>query len=125
MVGDYFQLPPRVDEGLEMRNICRPQLEMSCQERAQTMGMQVAFFTVQYRAMPEIADVYSNVVYQSRLVSDPSTHLDQRPLAREIVLHNTVKYNTAKLIVFFDIPNAEQQMDGSTNFCIEYGNMVL
>ncbi|EXJ62897.1 hypothetical protein A1O7_03340 [Cladophialophora yegresii CBS 114405] len=125
MVGDHFQLPPRVDEDIEMRNPCQPQLEMSLQERAQTIGMRAAFFTVQYRAMPEITEIYSKVCYQSRLTSDPSTYLERRPLAGEIVHHNTVHYGIAKPLIFFDIPSAVQKKSGSTIVCVTYANLVL
>jgi hypothetical protein len=125
MVGDHFQLPPRVDGDMEVRNPCQAQLEMSLQERAQTMGMRAAFFIVQYRAMPEIAEIYSKVCYQSRLTSDSSTCLDHRPLAGEIVRHNTDQYGIAKPIIFFDLPNALQQKDSSTILCVKYANLVL
>ena len=125
MVGDRFQLPPRVDDGLRMENPCQAQLEMSLQERAQRVGVQAAFFTVQYRAMPEIAEIYSTVCYQSRLDSDDSTHLDHRPLAQQIVRHNAEKYDVEKPIIFFNISNACQNKEGSEIFCLKYGNMVL
>ncbi|ETI23246.1 hypothetical protein G647_05044 [Cladophialophora carrionii CBS 160.54] len=125
MVGDHFQLPPRVDEVVEMRNPCQAQLEMSLQERAQKMGTRAAFFSVQYRAMPEIAEIYSKVCYQSRLTSDPSTYLPNRPLAGEIVHYNTKKYGIAKPLVFFDITNAVQEKNGKTIICVKYANLVL
>ena len=125
MVGDHFQLPPRVDGDTESTNPCRAQLEMSLQGRAQRMGIQEAFFSVQYRAVPEIADIYSEVVYRSRITSDRFRNPRAETLARAIAAYNTRKYRVAEPVIFFDVPSARQEKDGSTIYCLEYANLVL
>ena len=67
---------------------------MSLQERAQKAGFQSAFFTLQYRAVPQIAALYNQACYLNQLVDHETTFLpnEKRSLARQVVAHNHDKY---------------------------------
>ena len=63
---------------------------MSLQERAQKAGFQSAFFTLQYRAVPQIAALYNQACCLNQLVDHETTFLpnEKRSLERQVVAHN-------------------------------------
>ncbi|KAI1627539.1 P-loop containing nucleoside triphosphate hydrolase protein [Exophiala viscosa] len=132
MVGDKDQLPPvlessdapktrRDQRGALLENPFAAQLELSFQERLQTAGFRTAFFTVQHRALPEIAAICNNAVYDGRLSNHESTSLSRRPLAQKIVMHNMVKHGQATPVIFYDIPPAkEETRQSGSKYCTAY-----
>ncbi|KIV84947.1 hypothetical protein PV11_00692 [Exophiala sideris] len=132
MVGDKDQLPPvlessdasrtrRDQPGGILENPFVAQLELSFQERLQTAGFRTAFFTVQHRALPEIAGICNNVVYDGRLSNHETTLVSRRPLAQKIVMHNMVKHGQASPVIFYDIPSAkEETRQSGSKYCSAY-----
>jgi len=132
MVGDKDQLPPvlessdasktrRDQSGTSLENPFVAQLELSFQERLQTAGFKSAFFTVQHRALPEIAAICNNVVYDGRLSNHESTAVGRHPVAQNIVMHNMVKHGQASPVVFYDIPSAKEETTrGGSKYCTRY-----
>ncbi|KAJ9500643.1 hypothetical protein H2202_003859 [Exophiala xenobiotica] len=122
LVGDIDQLPPvlkstGIDAGKAKnpRSRVKPnpfvaQLELSFQERIQAAGFNAAFFQVQHRAVPQIAAVFNNVIYDGRLLNHESTHVDHRALAQKVVQHNESIFKYASPVVFVDLPDAEEEL---------------
>lgn len=133
LVGDPDQLRPVVEEDLQknkknenVKNPFRAQLEISLQERLQAAGFKCTFFDEQYRAVPEIAEIYSKACYASRLTSHPSTDVQHRPLAQAILEHNIKQYGIHKNVLFYDIPNAmERRLNRKPKVCLEYATVVV
>lgn len=133
MVGDKDQLPPVLESGdvsktkydqpgvIMKENPFLAQLELSFQERLQDAGFKTAFFTVQHRAVPEIAAICNEVVYRGKLLNHETTALSCRPLAQKIVMHNMVQHDQAAPVIFYDIPSArEETRRGGSKYCSAY-----
>lgn len=126
MVGDPDQLPPVAEFKGELRNPFEGQIETSLQERLQSVGMESAFFTVQYRAVPEIAAIYNDTCYESRLQNAESTSLTTRPLAQDIVSHNDWNYGMSASVIFYNAPNpTEERTFSGSKYCVQYAILVL
>ncbi|KIW10263.1 hypothetical protein PV08_11225 [Exophiala spinifera] len=127
MVGDPDQLGPHIDEFEELEPY-HEQLSMSLQERCQKAGFESAFFTVQYRATPQIADIYNGACYENRLSHDETTSIDhpKRILADAVKRHNEQTYGCDNSVVFFDTPSAEDtQAYGTSKACEQYAARVI
>ncbi|KIW57473.1 hypothetical protein PV05_06021 [Exophiala xenobiotica] len=127
MVGDPDQLGPHIEEYNGVKPYL-PQLSMSLQERAQKAGFQSAFFTLQYRAVPQIAALYNQACYLNQLVDHETTFLpnEKRSLARQVVAHNHDKYGISKSVIFYDPTEAEDmQAYGTTKVCEQYATLVM
>jgi hypothetical protein len=127
MVGDPDQLGPHIEEYDAVKPYV-PQLSMSLQERVQLAGFSSAFFTLQYRAVPQIAALYNRACYLSRLVDHETTFLDneKRILARQVVAHNHDKYGIGKSVIFYDPEEAEEtRAYGTSKVCEQYATLVM
>lgn len=126
MVGDPDQLPPHIETDDKVHNPFLKQLEISLQGRLQAAGFVSAFFTVQYRACPQIAEIYNTACYGSRLLDDPTTSISSRPLAQAIVRHNLQHYGMGQPVVFRDVPKADaKRLESGSKFCAAYAVAVL
>ncbi|KIW56291.1 hypothetical protein PV05_04961 [Exophiala xenobiotica] len=139
LVGDIDQLPPVLkSSGIDMAKARNPrsrvkpnpfvaQLELSFQERIQDAGFQAAFFQVQHRAVPQIAAIFNNVIYEGRLLNHESTRVDRRALAQKVVQHNESTFEYASPLIFFDLPHAvEEYRPGShSKYNSAYANAAL
>jgi hypothetical protein len=127
MVGDPDQLGPHIEEYDAVKPYVS-QLSMSLQERVQLAGFSSAFFTLQYRAVPQIAALYNRACYLSRLVDHETTFLDneKRILARQVVAHNHDKYGIGKSVIFYDPEEAEEtRAYGTSKVCEQYATLVM
>ncbi|KAJ9623353.1 hypothetical protein H2204_011169 [Knufia peltigerae] len=127
MVGDPDQMGPHIDEYEEVEPY-HEQLSMSLQERCQDAGFGSAFFTIQYRAIPEIADIYNRACYKNRLLHHETTSVDHpnRALADALKKHNKEKYECDASVVFFEIPSAiESKVYGTSKACEQYAACVI
>ncbi|KAK8097429.1 P-loop containing nucleoside triphosphate hydrolase protein [Apiospora sp. TS-2023a] len=121
MVGDPDQMGPA--GGIrEEKSPLRDQMAHSLQARFMKQGFPSGFFDTQYRALPEIAEIYNKTQYKGRLKSGDETQVEQRPLAQAIIEHNKDKYGVAHSVVFFDVESAIEQTDKKLmpKFCNEY-----
>jgi len=128
MVGDPDQLPPHIetDKDKKVHNPFLPQLQISLQGRLQAAGFESAFFTMQYRAVPQIAEIYNIACYASRLRHDDATSLRARPLAMDLHSHNHQRYGMASSVIFCDVPTAEaKRLDSGSKFCAGYASVAL
>lgn len=125
MVGDPDQLQPHIGKGQD-KNPFKAQLEVSLQSRLQSEGFPSAFFTIQYRALPEILPIYNNVVYEGLLTSDDSTELARQPLAQDLRRFNKEHYGIEKNVILFDI-NAKEERDPTTmsRYCDDSVHRVM
>ncbi|KAI1626688.1 P-loop containing nucleoside triphosphate hydrolase protein [Exophiala viscosa] len=128
MVGDPDQLPPHIetDKDKSVYNPFLPQLRTSLQGRFQAAGFKCAFFTMQYRAVPQIAEIYNTACYASRLRHHDATLLGARPLAMDVQLHNRQRYGMGSSVIFRDVPTAEaQRLDSGSKFCAAYAMVAV
>ncbi|KIV85162.1 hypothetical protein PV11_00892 [Exophiala sideris] len=131
MVGDPDQLPPHIEtDKMEKKldNPFLPQLQMSLQGRLQAAGFKSAFFTTQYRAVPQIAAIYNAACYGSRLENDQSTCVSHRQLAQDIWRHNgRGKTNgMGSSVVFIDVPTPKaRRLENGSKFCAAYAIVAL
>ena len=125
MVGDPNQLPPPVSKG-EKQNPFLHQLSLSLQGRLQKEGFPSTFFSTQYRALPQIAEIYNNACYDGGFTSDQSTKLENRPLAQAIRRLNKEKYDAETNVVCFDVDCSEQR-DANTKsrYCDASAHRVM
>lgn len=120
MVGDPNQLGPSGPRR-EDRNPFGRQMELSLQTRLQDQHFPTAFFDVQYRVVPEIATIFNDTCYSSRLQSDVTTGVDNRPLAQAIRRHNKLHYNVEHSVVFFNVKGSREELyRGRPKYCDEY-----
>ncbi|KAK8126983.1 uncharacterized protein PG998_002742 [Apiospora kogelbergensis] len=121
MVGDPFQMQPP-SGNLDGKSPLKDQMQLSLQTRLQNQKFPAGFFDTQYRAVPEIANIYNYTRYQGRLGSDEVTKVENRPLAQAIVKHNTEIYDAPHSVVFFNVPGATEQKSKRClpKFCSEY-----
>lgn len=105
MIGDINQLRPYV--GMDERNNpFKRQIELSLQERIQlqyakqNMDTTSAFFSAQYRAVTQIAEIYNQATYNGRITTAPAANT--RELAATIIRHNKENYNAESSVCFFD-----------------------
>ncbi|EXJ80393.1 hypothetical protein A1O1_08537 [Capronia coronata CBS 617.96] len=126
LVGDPNQLHPMTESKGDSINPFERQVEMSLQERLQTLGFESAFFTTQYRAVPDIAAIYNNACYESRLTNDESTHVTARPLAQDIVSHNEQRYDRSTSVIFYNPPDPKEEYTfNGSKCCAQYATIVL
>ncbi|KAK5279616.1 hypothetical protein LTR40_007537 [Exophiala xenobiotica] len=114
------------DALLKNRYILR--LSMSLQERAQLAEFPSAFFTLQYRAVPQIAALYNRACYLNQLVDHETTFLDngKRLLARQVVAHNNDKYGISASVIFYETKVAkEMQAYQKSKVCEQYATLAM
>ena len=126
ILGDKMQLTPRVNSKPATNNFARDQA-LSIQARLSANGFPETIFRVQYRAVPEIAAIYSKLTYGQTLINAPSTEIAQRPLAQRIKAFNLQNYRKDHPVVFFHIPKGRSQKfgAGASSFCEENAKVVL
>ncbi|KAK5326709.1 hypothetical protein LTR93_003572 [Exophiala xenobiotica] len=127
MVGDPDQLGPYVKEYVNVKPYL-PQLSMSLQERAQLAEFPSAFFTLQYRAVPQIAALYNRACYLNQLVDHETTFLDNGKclLARQVVAHNNDKYGISASVIFYETKVAkEMQAYQKSKVCEQYATLAM
>lgn len=108
MVGDIYQLRPvcrsivipRADPG---RNFAAQQT-LSLMHRLQKSGFPVTVLKTQFRAIPDIAQIYSKVVYRGQL-RNAGTTID-RPLTEALKEFNGREFDRQSPVIFFDLLNS-------------------
>ncbi|KAK6863561.1 hypothetical protein PG995_000089 [Apiospora arundinis] len=108
MVGDHLQMGP-ISNSDERKSPMYQQMALSLQARFQDQGIPSQFFTTQYRAVSEIAEIYNRVIYNGRLDTAEETYVEARPLAQDIVKYNEIAYGAKSSVVFFDVAGALEQ----------------
>lgn len=132
MIGDRAQLQPFVGRN-EKDNPFRAQIRVSLMHRIQfevgkhKLRRWSAFFTEQYRAVPEIAQVYNLACYGGRIKSSVSLDDGDRDVARAIIKHNGATYggNFAHSVLAVDLPGARNQQDRSSRYCDESAAVII
>ncbi|KAI1869629.1 hypothetical protein JX265_006719 [Neoarthrinium moseri] len=121
MIGDKNQLPPFIGQ-TQRDNPFKAQIGLSLQERIQKSCSDQnlewsGFFRTQYRAVPQVAQVYNQAFYGGRISSGIS--LESRTLAKQIVGHNKKYYGGAhdRSVLFANLPEARNQQDHSSRYC--------
>lgn len=120
MVGDPDQLGPSAPRSREFRNPFESQMTLSLQARLQSKGFPTAFFDIQYRVVPQIAAIFNDACYKSKLQSDIRTEVDSRPIAQAIRQHNKLHYGVNHSVVFFDVKGFEALDKGKSRYCNAY-----
>ncbi|KIW73324.1 hypothetical protein PV04_01455 [Phialophora macrospora] len=109
-VGDKMQLKVVVLSASGDRGEFQDQLLISEMTRLQSNGFPTALFDTQYRMVPEIAAIANDNVYHGLLKNDPSTFVENRPLARDLRAYNVKHHARGYNVVFLDIIHAETNL---------------
>lgn len=104
MIFDPYQLRPVVMSG-DANNFAE-QLGISFPARLMGAGFPTQTLNMQYRAVPQIAEIYNKVTYSGRLQNHSSTAVSQRPLAQDIMRINHKIFKKSTSVIYLDIKSA-------------------
>jgi hypothetical protein len=112
LVGDPFQLGLVVKSDTNTNKFA-DQMELSFMGRLQGARFPFVLLTRQYRMNPEIAAPISKLFYKGKLVNAESTLFQNRSASRDIVRFNHSNSDKPSTVVYFDIQNAETQVNNA------------
>jgi AAA domain/DnaJ domain len=79
-------------------------------------GLQVIFLRTQYRGVPIIMEIPSQVFYQGMLLHGPSTHEISRPICLRMKEYNRETFLKNSSVVFVDVKHGEQKKSGTSSY---------
>ena len=79
-------------------------------------GLQVVFLRAQYRGVPIIMEIPSQVFYQGMLLHGPGTHEPSRPICLRMKEYNHETFLKNSPVVFVDVEHGEQKKSGTSSY---------
>jgi AAA domain/DnaJ domain len=79
-------------------------------------GLRVISLRTQYRGVPTIMEIPSQVFYQHTLLHDPSTHEPSRPICLRMKEYNHETFLKNSPVVFVDVKHGKQKKSGTSSY---------